>query len=412
MSLGLPQHLVPAAVARSITNAFSVAALVHLAATAIATLFLQAASPELALWPALLPLTVLAVLMIRLMRTRITRNLVALLAVGVVCTYLIAATFHSQPSAVERLDGYIIAMPTLALMLAPGVAARIGRTTAASVAAFFGGCLAVGLSAVQHGVVLVPAVVPFGALALITMLGVAAGRGSSLASARRNLQRAQRDEQLASMRSGIELKAAALMHDTVLNDLASLAAAPVGPLDSAHRAQVERDLALLLGEEWLSEEPEGDQQDARAEWQRSRLASAIEAARSSGLHVDSTGDLTAVSRLSRESAKALGLAVRQCLANVLEHSGTNHAEVAVYGTDAEVTVMVVDAGRGFSESETAGDRMGLRHSVRSRVEEAGGSVRLWSTPGKGTSVMIRVPAEAPTLPRVNRNVQGGQVVTP
>jgi len=61
-----------------------------------------------------------------------------------------------------------------------------------------------------------------------------------------------------------------------------------------------------------------------------------------------------------------------------------------------VTVMVVDSGRGFSESETATDRMGLRHSVRSRVEQAGGTVRLWSTPGRGTSVMIRVPTPVPS----------------
>jgi signal transduction histidine kinase len=412
MSLGLPQHLVPVAVARSITNGFVAAAFAHLAGATVAVLAMQAASPELLLWPALAPLAVIVGLMVRLVRRRTTPNLVALISVGVVCAYLFAIVFHSQPAAVEQIDGYIIAMPTLALMLAPGVATRSGPPLAASVAAFVGGCIAVGLSALQHGVVIVPAVVPIGALTLIVLLGVAAGRGRSpLTSARRNLQRAQRDEQMSSMRTGIELKAAALMHDTVLNDLASLATAPTGALSTSQRAQMEKDLALLLGEEWLSEEPESDQGDARADWQRSRLASAIEAARGSGLQVESTGDLTVISRLSRESAKALGLAVRQCLANVLQHSGTDRAEVAVYGTDAEVTVMVIDTGRGFTESETAGDRMGLRHSVRSRVEQAGGSVRLWSTPGRGTSVMIRVPAEAPRVPPT-RTSRGGQVVAP
>ncbi|MDQ4137440.1 MAG: ATP-binding protein, partial [Actinomycetota bacterium] len=229
-------------------------------------------------------------------------------------------------------------------------------------------------------------------LALVALIGVVAGlRGATRGSARRDLLRAQRDEQLASLRYNIELKAAALMHDTILNDLAALAAVPAGKLPPAQRAQMEHDLTMLLGEEWLNEEPEPGENDPRAEWQRSRLAAAIDAARGAGLQVNLSGDLTALARLTRESSRALGLAVRQCLANVLQHSGTDKAEVAVYGTGSEVTVMVVDAGRGFSESETATDRMGLRHSVRSRVEQAGGTVRLWSTPGRGTSVMIRVP---------------------
>jgi signal transduction histidine kinase len=54
--------------------------------------------------------------------------------------------------------------------------------------------------------------------------------------------------------------------------------------------------------------------------------------------------------------------------------------------------MVIDTGKGFSEEETGSDRLGLRQSVRRRIEAVGGTVQVWSTPGKGTSVMIRVPA--------------------
>jgi len=57
-----------------------------------------------------------------------------------------------------------------------------------------------------------------------------------------------------------------------------------------------------------------------------------------------------------------------------------------------VSVMVIDTGKGFSEEETGSDRLGLRQSVRRRIENVGGTVQVWSTPGKGTSVMIRVPA--------------------
>jgi signal transduction histidine kinase len=413
MSLGLPQHLVPVAVARSITRGLAGAALTHVGAAAIAVLILQVSVPGVILWPALLPLAGIAALMVRYLRIRTKVNLAVMIAAGIPSVYAFAVIFHSQPAAMTHVDGYIIAMPTLGLVLAPGVATRFGVPLAASIAAFLGGIIVVSVSALQYGVVIVPAVTPTGTLALVALLGVIAGlRGATRSSARRDLLRAQRDEQLASLRYNIEMNAAALMHDTVLNDLAALATAPAGQLAPAQRARMEHDLAMLLGEEWLSEEPEPGERDARADWQGSRLAAAIDAARDAGLRVNVSGDLTVLARLTRESSSALGLAVRQCLANVLQHSGTDRAEVAVYGTESEVTVMVVDSGRGFSESDTATDRMGLRHSVRSRVERAGGDVRLWSTPGRGTSVMIRVPTSSPSAVQVRPGRRPRQVAAP
>ena len=110
-----------------------------------------------------------------------------------------------------------------------------------------------------------------------------------------------------------------------------------------------------------------------------------------GLEIEATGDLAAVGRLDRESSIALGLAVKQCLVNVLKHSGTTHAEVAVYGSESALSVMVIDNGCGFSEAATGPDRLGLRSSVRKRIELVGGQVNVWSTPGRGTSIMIKIP---------------------
>jgi signal transduction histidine kinase len=59
--------------------------------------------------------------------------------------------------------------------------------------------------------------------------------------------------------------------------------------------------------------------------------------------------------------------------------------------------MVIDAGKGFTEAEMGADRLGLRQSVRKRIESVGGHVQVWSTPGKGTSVMIRLPALEPEV---------------
>lgn len=61
--------------------------------------------------------------------------------------------------------------------------------------------------------------------------------------------------------------------------------------------------------------------------------------------------------------------------------------------------MVIDNGSGFSEAATGSDRLGLRSSVRRRIELVGGQVNVWSTPGRGTSIMIKIPvaqrADAP-----------------
>ena len=109
--------------------------------------------------------------------------------------------------------------------------------------------------------------------------------------------------------------------------------------------------------------------------------------------VDVTGDLGAIGRLSSERDQAVGLAAKQCLVNVLRHAQVERAEVVIIGSESDVSVMVIDAGRGFSEEQIASDRLGLRQSVRRRIENVGGDVQLWSTPGRGTSILIRVPAE-------------------
>ena len=57
--------------------------------------------------------------------------------------------------------------------------------------------------------------------------------------------------------------------------------------------------------------------------------------------------------------------------------------------------MVVDNGRGFEPQTVADDRLGLRSSVTDRIRAHGGSVRVWSTPGHGTSVLLSVPSAEP-----------------
>ena len=70
------------------------------------------------------------------------------------------------------------------------------------------------------------------------------------------------------------------------------------------------------------------------------------------------------------------------------------ADLTISADDDELVVAVTDAGVGFVPSETETPHLGLRHSVLARVEGVGGSVRVWSTPGTGTSVVIAMPTSA------------------
>ena len=89
-------------------------------------------------------------------------------------------------------------------------------------------------------------------------------------------------------------------------------------------------------------------------------------------------------------------AVRACLHNVAAHAGPGaRAFVLVEDEGDEVVVTVRDDGVGVEpgrlEQAEADGRMGVSLSVRARVAEHGGSTSVWSRPGEGTEVELRVP---------------------
>ena len=89
-------------------------------------------------------------------------------------------------------------------------------------------------------------------------------------------------------------------------------------------------------------------------------------------------------------------AVRACLHNVATHAGPGaRAFVLVEDEGDEVVLTVRDDGVGVEpgrlEQAEADGRMGVSLSVRARVAEHGGSTSVWSRPGEGTEVEMRVP---------------------
>jgi signal transduction histidine kinase len=392
MSLGLPVHLAPQASSRSFARALHAVGFSCLSAAFIVALAYQSALPHAVLWPAMVATLPLAFVLWLVDRSRTTFYSIAYLLVGAAAIYWYVLTFYSQLDPILSGDSFSIALPKIALLVVGGSGVGVGV-----------GILWCTLGYVVAGLSTTAAVLISGhrftfdkatflaycAVVAVLVLADIVRRNSRRAQP--TLHRAAQDERLAALRYRIELQAAALMHDTVLSHLAAIAASTKGSLDPVLQQQMERDLEILIGEEWLSESSPTVDAKTRTDWQGSGLFAAIQESRLMGLEVVSTGELAAVGRLDRAASAALGLAVKQCLVNVLKHSGTTRAEVAVYGGDGDVSVMVIDAGRGFSEQETGSERLGLRTSVKKRIEAVGGSVQVWSTPGRGTSIMITVP---------------------
>lgn len=394
MSLGLPSHLARVTLSTAFQKAFHAVAFASLLCAGLVVVAFMAARPQLVLWPALA--SVVGMLVALWLNDRFESVLfdVSYLAVGAAGVYWYNITFYTQLPDVVASDSVWLALPKVALVMVAGAGVSAWAAVAWSVTGYATAELLALVSAAQVGAVTGPDTYTFSATVLaIAAIVLSVFSRYRARKAQPQLHRAARDERMAALRSGLELKAAALLHDTVLSHLAAIANTPKTELTPDLASQIRRDLEILVGEEWLRdvEQPAS----AGADWRKSPLYLAVQDAKLQGLVVDGTGDIGAVVRLDRARSTALGLAAKQCLANVIKHSGTMKAEVAVYGSDAEVSVMIVDEGRGFEVSAVGSDRLGLRASVRRRIETVGGTVQVWSTLGNGTSVLIRVPVAAP-----------------
>ncbi|MDP9394613.1 MAG: DUF5931 domain-containing protein [Actinomycetota bacterium] len=102
------------------------------------------------------------------------------------------------------------------------------------------------------------------------------------------------------------------------------------------------------------------------------------------------------SAVAHEVAAAVGAA----LDNVARHAGEGaKAWVLVEDEPGSVVVTVRDDGVGFEparlEEAAAQGRLGMAQSIRGRLADLGGSVAVFSTPGAGAEVEMRVPRKVP-----------------
>jgi signal transduction histidine kinase len=99
-------------------------------------------------------------------------------------------------------------------------------------------------------------------------------------------------------------------------------------------------------------------------------------------------------RLPPEVETALYRVVQEALTNAAKHAGAGHVSVALTCRRGEVVAVVEDDGRGFdADGETqaaAPGRLGLL-GMRERVTLVRGALEIESAPGRGTTVIARIP---------------------
>ena len=104
--------------------------------------------------------------------------------------------------------------------------------------------------------------------------------------------------------------------------------------------------------------------------------------------------------LPGHAVRELGAAVGAALDNVRGHAGEQaQAWILVEDEPDEVVVSIRDDGPGFDAAARLGEaeregRLGVSQSIRGRLRDLGGSADIFSAPGQGTEVELRVPRGA------------------
>lgn len=311
---------------------------------------------------------------------------IALAAIGAFIALTIAAV-ESPAQSPAGTASFMLSMTTNVAVL---MGAASDRWTGGIAGALGGYVLAEGTIAATASVVGLPYRLDVPPIAIA--LGVALGYAVvPLARARARsgtalLELADRRTSARRLREVEGRESIAVLHDTLLGELAALAIREPGPLTDDERTRLSASLESSAMLPLLRNE---------------RIAAAagvgawlVSIGAAGGIRIRLEGHVAALDDVDGPAGSALRSALEQCVVNVARHAGVAEAWVAVGVSDGELSVTVVDEGVGFDPGAVPHDRLGLSESVTGRVERSGGTVRVWSSPGAGTSVHIVVPTGA------------------
>lgn len=316
-------------------------------------------------------------------------SLYLLVAGGAAIGYQVVLLAADPSLAVDSV--YLLNRPTLALV-------AVGITASSAVAGIAWGAIGYLVSILCGASAAMIAQVPFNPGFGPTMvLGILVVAHLTLATIQVRLRRRvpnfdELEAETLALAHGQDLarRTTAVVHDTLLGDLAVVLHAD-DRLDDRTRDRLRHDLETLRSAEWLSATADASRLSDTDAGLRNEFSALTSEYQWRGLTIQLTASGTADHRLERDAADALLGATRACLDNVLHHSGATSAQVEVIADTEQVTVMISDQGTGFDPDAVAADRLGLRASIRERLEAVGGRAQIWSSPGSGTSVLLTAP---------------------
>jgi signal transduction histidine kinase len=112
--------------------------------------------------------------------------------------------------------------------------------------------------------------------------------------------------------------------------------------------------------------------------------------------VPTTVEADGVGRYSQEIEAAVYFCCLEAMQNVAKYAGASTATVRLFADGGDLRFEVVDDGRGFDPTVT---RFGTGlQGMADRLDAIGGTLRVESAPGEGTTVIGRIPAVAPAPP--------------
>lgn len=313
--------------------------------------------------------TVLFAVWLRVRPDAVTRTWVLAVDLGLAMT--VAAADHVVYTG-EHPQTFASAWPMSAAVVAgvlrgPGVGAGAGVT--------IGVAGALGTAVARDGGLDGRWVAAIGTMVLLTLAGALAGALSSLL----------RDAEMAAARAQAREEVARRLHDGVLQTLAVVQRRSEDP----ELVRLARDQELDL-RSYLAEAPDPSAGPRRADPVARVRSSLAEVERRTGVRCE----LIVVDfpdRLDRDSIDALTGAIAEAVVNADKHGGARTATVYLdVAEDGRPFCTVNDDGTGFDVAGTS-EGLGLRHSIRGRLDDLGGEVEITSRAGHGCEVRLVLP---------------------
>lgn len=190
----------------------------------------------------------------------------------------------------------------------------------------------------------------------------------------RRIRRAEEERLRAEARSDM----AAHLHDSVLQTLALIQRhADDAAAVSALARKQERELRT-----WLYGETPRDESLRAA---LAAIASDVESNFPINVEIVCVGDAEVDDRV-----QALVQAVREAVTNAAKHSQSSRVDVYAEVQGGVIEAFVRDRGVGFDPASVPEGRMGVRESIKARIERHGGTAVIRSDAGTGTEVRLEI----------------------